>query len=600
MRQKKRLLWQLYPSYLIITLVALVAVTWYASGALKSFYLKQIAGDLQSRALLLEKQILQFMGPLDADVIDALCKEIGEPSATRITVVLPSGTVIGDSVEAPSKMDNHALRPEIIKAKEGLVGSSIRFSSTLKQKMMYVAIPLKSQNKIVAVIRTSLPVTSIDEKLTSIQTQIAFGGLLIALLAAGISLYVSRRISRPMEEMKQGAEYFAKGELSHRLPHSDLLELDALSQAMNEMALQLEGRIKTAINQRNEIEAVLSSMVEGVIAVDLNECIISLNPAAAKIFNVNVLQIRGQSIQEVVRNPQIQKFLKKALTSEEQLEEDITLHQEEERILYAHSTPLRDAEAKRRGVLMVINDVTQLRQLENMRKDFAANVSHEIKTPLTAIKGFVETLLHNTVDEPEETRRFLDIIAKHVDRLTAIIDDLMKLSRIEQQDEKQDIRREAKKIREVIQNAIQSCFEKAQASRINIELECEENIFAKIDATLIEQAIFNLLDNAINYSREHSVVNVSAYEKDNKIIINIQDHGTGISKEHLSRLFERFYRVDKARSRSLGGTGLGLAIVKHIIQAHGGRVLVVSTPGEGSTFSLHLPLKQNQIPDEPS
>jgi two-component system phosphate regulon sensor histidine kinase PhoR len=218
MKKKKRLLWQLYPSYLLITLISLVAVTIYATSSLREFYLDRIAGDLQARAYLLEKQILQFLGPLDTQVIDALCKELGKPSKTRITVILPSGTVIGDSDDDPDRMDNHLLRPEVIQAKKGRVGKSIRFSTTLQQKMMYVAIPLMDNKKIVALIRTSLPVTAMDEKLKSVQTQIAFGGLLIALVAAGISLYVSRRISRPIEKMKEGAEHFARGDLLHLLP----------------------------------------------------------------------------------------------------------------------------------------------------------------------------------------------------------------------------------------------------------------------------------------------------------------------------------------------------------------------------------------------
>jgi two-component system phosphate regulon sensor histidine kinase PhoR len=391
--------------------------------------------------------------------------------------------------------------------------------------------------------------------------------------------------------MKKGAEQFAVGDLSHRLLETNLEEMDGLADALNQMAAQLDDRIKTIMEQRNELEAVLSSMQEGVIAFDVDERIININQAAARIFQCEPADLLNRTVQEAIRNPEVQRFIRDALYTSENLESDITLYQEDERIIHAHSTSLFDSGGTSTGILVVLNDVTQLRQLENMRRDFAANVSHEIKTPLTAIKGFVETLHHNTVDSPEESQRFLDIITKHVDRLTAIIDDLMKLSRIEQQDEKQEIILKTEPIKRVIQRAIQTCQEKTKAKKINIDLECEEDISAKIDATMIEQAVFNLLDNAINYSHEQSVVKVSAYEKDKEIIINVQDHGIGISKEHLSRLFERFYRVDKARSRSLGGTGLGLAIVKHIAQAHGGRVSVESTPGQSSIFSLHLPIK---------
>ena len=321
----------------------------------------------------------------------------------------------------------------------------------------------------------------------------------------------------------------------------------------------------------------------------MDEQVISINKAAARIFENLPENLLNRSIPEVIRNPDLQKFINKALTSKKNLEEDITLYQGGERILYVHNTPLEDLDSQRRGILVVLNDVTHLRKLENMRKDFAANVSHEIKTPLTAIKGFVETLRTGDRAEPKETERFLAIIEKHVDRLTAIIEDLMKLSKIEQQDEKSDIHLEEGSVKSVISSAIQTCREKAKAKKITIDLVCPEDISFQCDSRLMTQAMVNLLDNAINYSNEKSDIKISASLKNDEIMIRVQDHGIGIPKENLSRLFERFYRVDKARSRELGGTGLGLAIVKHIAQAHGGRVSVESILGKGSTFSLHLP-----------
>jgi two-component system phosphate regulon sensor histidine kinase PhoR len=589
MRKKKRLLWQLFPSYLLITIVSLSAVTWYASNSLRNFFLDQTAADLLVRAHLLEKQIIQFLGPLDANVIDALCKEIGQSSATRITVILPSGIVIGDSNEDPAIMDNHALRTEVIEAKKGNVGRSIRFSTTLQKNMMYVAIPLSDHKRIIAVIRTSLPITAIDKELKSIQSKIALGGLLIALLAAGISLYVSRRISQPIEKVKEGAEFFARGDLSHRLPETNLIEISSLADTMNKMASQLDDRIKTIINQKNELEAVLSGMIEGVIAFDMDERIISINQAAARIFESMPKDMLNRSIQEVIRNPELQQFVTQALSSTDNLEGDITLYHEDERIIYLHSTPLRDSNSDQIGVLVVMNDVTQVRRLENIRRDFAANVSHEIKTPLTAIKGFVETLRYGSVKNPEEIERFHSIIEKHVNRLTAILEDLISLSRIEQDDEKKAIKLRKNPIKNVLQTAIGNCREKADLKEITIDHVCEENISAMIDPPLLEQALVNLLDNAIKYSEAESTIHVEAKQINDEIILSVKDQGCGVGKEHLPRLFERFYRVDKARSRKLGGTGLGLAIVKHIAQAHEGRIHVESTPGKGSTFEIYLP-----------
>ncbi len=589
MKKKKRLLRHLFPSYLLITLISLVAVTWFASSSIRNFFLEQTAVDLLTRARLLENQILQFLGPLENRLIDAMCKEIGVSSATRITVILPSGRVIGDSDEDPVIMDNHALRPEVIAARKGNVGQSIRRSTTLQKRMMYVAIPLKDKEKTIAVIRAALPVTAIDQALKSIQIKIMLGGLFIALLAAGISLYVSRRISRPIENLKQGADFFARGDLSHRMPGTDLVEIDSLIEALNQMAGQLEDRLNTIVRQKNELTAVLSSMTEGVMAVDMKERIISINKAAARIFETLPENLLNRSIPEVIRNPDLQKFINNALSSNKNLEEDITLYQGGERILYVHNTPLEDPDGQRRGILVVINDVTHLRKLENMRKDFAANVSHEIKTPLTAIKGFVETLRTGEGAEPKETDRFLAIIEKHVNRLTAIVEDLMKLSKIEQEDEKSDIHLEESSVKNVILSAVQTCRAKADAKEITVDIVCTEDISLRLDSRLMAQAMVNLLDNAINYSSENGEIQISASLREKELRISVQDHGIGIPKEHLSRLFERFYRVDKARSRELGGTGLGLAIVKHIAHAHGGRVSVESTLGKGSTFSMHLP-----------
>jgi two-component system phosphate regulon sensor histidine kinase PhoR len=591
MKKKKRLLRHLFPSYLLITLISLIAVTWFASRSIRIFYLEQTASDLLARARLMENQMSQFFGSLEPRVIDTMCKEIGVISATRITVILPSGRVIGDSNEDPTIMDNHALRPEVITALKGNVGKSIRFSMTLQKEMMYVAIPLKDKEKIIAVIRAALPVTAIDQALKAIQIKIMLGGLFISLLAAGISLYVSRRISRPIEKLKKGADFFARGNLSHRMQGTDLVEIDSLIEALNQMAGQLEDRLNTIVRQKNELTAVLSSMAEGVIAVDMDERIISINKAGARIFEDLPENLLNRSIPEAIRNPVLQKFIKKALSSKENLEEDITLYQRGERILYVHHTPLEDALGQQSGILVVMNDVTHLRKLENMRKDFAANVSHEIKTPLTAIKGFVETLRTSEDVDPKETQRFLSIIEKHVNRLTAIIEDLMKLSKIEQQDETSEIHLEESSVKSVILSAIQTCREKTNAKNITVNLACPDDISARVDSRLMAQALVNLLDNAINYSREKSEIQISAALKDKELRISVQDHGIGIPKEHLSRLFERFYRVDKARSRELGGTGLGLAIVKHIAHAHGGHVSVDSTLGKGSTFSLNLPVR---------
>ncbi|MFV9691805.1 MAG: ATP-binding protein [Desulfobacteria bacterium] len=589
MPKKKRLLWQLYPSYLLITVISVMGVTWYASSSLRQFFLGQTASDLEARARLVEKQIEECLDPPDEKCVDLLCKRIGRRASTRITIILPSGKVIGDSREDPAKMDNHVDRPEFMQALTGPSGNSMRYSRTLEKNMMYVGIPVRANEQTLAVVRTSIPVTAIDVALKEIQIRIAGAGLVIALFAAALSLIVSRRITRPIEELKKGAESFARGDFQCTLPVSESEEIGGLAEAMNEMARQLHERINTIIGQRNEIEGVLCSMIEGVIAVDMDERVLSMNNAAARMFGCNASEAQGRSIQEIVRNTVLREFVTDTLSSEKPVERDVVLSSNGDLFLSGHGTLLQDAQGKQIGALIVLNDVTRLRRLEEIRRDFVANVSHEIKTPITAIKGFVETLREGAVKNPDDAERFLGIIEKHVERLEAIIEDLLSLSRIERGTEREENGLVENSVKDVLETAIQVCEVGAVARKIDIELSCPENLFAKMEPRLLEQAVVNLLDNAVKYSNEESSIRVEASQGEGEIILSVRDEGCGIEKKHLSRLFERFYRVDKARSRQLGGTGLGLAIVKHIAQAHGGHVNVESTPGKGSTFSIYLP-----------
>ncbi len=588
--KKRKLLWQLYPSYLIVILVSLLAVNWYTSNYLRDFFLHRTETDLKTQSLLIKQQITKSLKSSDISSVDRQCKVLGKDAPTRITVIMPDGTVIGDSEEDPLKMDNHRDRPEIITAFSGKEGASIRYSNTLQKKMMYKAIPVVIDNQLIAVLRTSIPVTYIDNEIHKIQLRIIWTGLVIALLASVVCFFISRRISAPIEELEYSAEKYAAGELGHRLSPSPIAEFSTLANAMNKMAAELEDRLRRIETQRNEYEAVLSSMREGVIAVDTDEHLLSINQAAIDMLNTNLKEFKGLSIQAVVRNTELQNQLVETMASGNPKENDIIVHKEGEKIINTKSSPLYDSEGNRIGALLVLNDVTQLRQLDKMRSDFAANVSHELKTPLTAIKGFVETLMEGAVENIEDAKRFLEIISKHVNRLNYIIDDLLHLSRIEQLGEKNDITVSDISIKDAIQTSISICAKKASEKNIGINQDCSEDIRISGDSSLLEQAFINLLDNAIKYSDDGTHVLVHCFTEAEDVVIRFKDQGSGIASEHLPRLFERFYRVDKARSRKLGGTGLGLAIVKHIVQAHNGHINVESTLGEGSTFEVHLPV----------
>ncbi len=474
---RRPLLWQLFPSYVVIIALSLAAVTWYATSSLREFHRDEVARELEARARVIERQAEKLLAPEAAAALDALCKDLGKRSATRITVMLPSGQVIGDSDEDPAKMENHASpsRPEMTAALRGETGTSVRHSATLDKNMMYLAVPIRREGKMVGVLRTSLPVTAIEEALEGVHRRLALAGLAVGIVAAVFSLWISHRVSKPLAAMRQGAERFARGELEARVEVPNTEELAALAEALNQMAAQLGERLNL------------------------------------------------------------------------------------------------------------------IGRLEGIRRDFVANVSHELKTPITSIKGFVETLLEGAASKPEDARRFLGIIAKQADRLNAIIEDLLLLSRLEQENSKPSISVTDCRLKGVLQAAIQVCCLQAEEKGIAVALHCPDDLSARVNAPLIEQAVVNLVDNALKYSEPGKSVEVKSGQTASETLITVTDHGCGIETEHLPRLFERFYRVDKARSRKLGGTGLGLAIVKHIVQAHQGRVEVESTPGVGSSFTLVLP-----------
>jgi two-component system phosphate regulon sensor histidine kinase PhoR len=586
---RHRIFWQVYISFLLIVVLSVVAVAWYASESQRRMYLSETASDLEARARLLEPQIAQLLFAGDAAGIDHLCKVLGMNSGTRLTVVLPSGVVIGDSDGDPQAMEDHGDRPEMAEALATGHGTSVRFSNTLQQTLMYVAVKSTHGGETVGVVRTAIPVTSIDQVLYSTRLKMATGGLIVALIAAVVALFVSRRISRPLEELKEGAERFASGDLTTRLPVPESEEIGALAEAMNDMAAQLHRRIGAITQQRNEQEAILGSMAEGILAVDTDERLMNLNRVAVNLLDLDIDTAMGLTLQETVRNTELQRIVGATLETREPIDAEIVISGEEDRIVKVSATSLRDAEGNDIGAVLVLNDVTRIRRLESMRREFVANVSHELKTPITSILGSVETLLDTDLRTQEDTREFLSIILRQADRLYKIVEDLLTLSRIERESEEREIELERWRLKKILQSSIQTCETGAAAKQVQIDLVCDDDLEVTANALLLEQAVVNLLDNAVKYSDEGKIIEVHADIKDDSVRIIVRDYGCGIEKRHLPRIFERFYRADKARSRKLGGTGLGLAIVKHIVLAHGGQVNVQSVPGKGTTFSISLP-----------
>ncbi len=417
--------------------------------------------------------------------------------------------------------------------------------------------------------------------------------LIGAALFGGAMLVILVLLSRSLKQLRRGATRFAEGDLSQRVVVTGPLQISALAESLNSMAAQLDDRLNAVVQQRNELGAVLGSMVEGVLAIDHEQNILSLNPAAAELLGLDPLTTIGRSILECIRNPALQQFVSHTLDQDAAVQAEITIRPahsdvDDDRQLEVQSAILRDAAGRRIGAVIVLHDVTQLRRLENVRREFVANVSHEVKTPVSAIKAAVETLLDTESDRGDESKRFLEMILRQADRMAAIVDDLLALARIEQSAEQITAELSSGRIAPVLMAARETSQANADQRQMQVELECENNLTARINAQLLEQAVVNLLDNAIKYSPTGSRVHLCGRRADNEVIIEVIDEGKGIEPQHLPRLFERFYRTDKARSRAMGGTGLGLSIVKHIAEAHGGRVSVESRINKGSTFRIHL------------
>lgn len=347
--------------------------------------------------------------------------------------------------------------------------------------------------------------------------------------------------------------------------------------------------ISKFIAKEQERDLVLASMREGVIVLDRSERISTLNGAAADVLGVMIERARGRPLQELVNNPELETFIRRAVKSSEPMEQVITMGSEVDRHIEAYGQELRDSTGRSVGALIVLNDVTQLRRLETVRRDFIANVSHELRTPITSIKGFIETLMDGAIEEPEDRKRFFAIIVRQANRLSAIFDDLLRLSTIERDREQDDFQFDYQALLPIVSSAVEACLTKARDREVHLVIECASDLFAEINAGLVEQGLINLIDNAITYSEPHDTVKVAVNDEGEAMLLSVIDEGCGIDPAHLSRIFERFYRVDKSRSRSAGGTGLGLAIVKHIAQAHGGVAEVQSEFGKGSTFSIRIP-----------
>ena len=594
---RARFFWKLGLTYFALLLGVLLAAYLYSSHVLLRDYIRFAGDNLASLTSLAQARPPRLD---DAAELRAWTEWMAT-SGARVTVIDNMGQVLADSGHDPETMENHSNRPEIQQAFASGEGQSVRHSA-LGRDLVYRAVRYQPPTGSPVVIRMAFPLSGIDFSLAELRRRLLVAALAIVLVGGAISLIYFRVFTARAEKLQRFAHRVAQGDFRPLPSERSRDELSDLTDALNEAAAWMDGTIRSLSGERNRSSAILRSMVEGVAVIDAQERIVFSNRAFSEILNLDPAAIEGRPVIEVVRNSDLLGLIRRALKGEEGLQTDVAIGIVQQRSFSITATPVQALEAaglpgggappsaeKPSGAVVVLHDVSELRRLERVRQDFVANVSHEFKTPLTAIQGFAETLLAGAMDDPRSNRRFLEIIRDHATRLARLTDDLLKLARIEAG--KLEVEFFPVQLLEQIERCAEITLLQATRKLITLELNIPPGLPAvRGDASLLREVLQNLLDNAIQYTPEGGHIHVSATAGAREAMITVADTGIGIPLADQERIFERFYRVDAARSREAGGTGLGLSIAKHIVEAHGGRLWVESEVGHGSRFSFSIPL----------
>ncbi len=591
---KNRLIVKFFLSYLIVVLLLFVFFYLYAGAIIKDFHIAFLSKKMQEEAKIVSR-LLPF--GLDGEALDKVCRDLARDLGVRITLIALNGKVLCDSDEASITMENHGTRPEVKEALNNGSGRSVRYSTTVRHEMLYQAILEREKNR-GRIVRISVPLNSIEEAESSIRQAIFAGLLLVSGLGLFLAFLFSRHLERRVKQMVEFSENVSEGSFSRgpiQVKEKD--ELSVLEKNLNEMSRSIQEKIKGITAEKEKVESILRCMIEGLLVVDTQGRVILLNQNAQKMFNLAPHQnLHGASLLEVSRHPEMKRLMEEVLAcdcSKECFIKEVSL--DEGKWFRVNAVSLKDGDERALGYLLVFHDVTELKRLENVRADFVANVSHELRTPLTSIRGYAETLLRSPPADPKDTEHFLSIIQSQSERLGRLIDDLLTLSDLESG--KIHLAKENVAVRDLIGRVLEIFQDQARKKGITLSHAIEHNLPPILgDPDRLQQLLINLIDNAIKYTSAGGQVKVAAdlalfSENPGQPMVEIAvvDTGCGIPEKDIPRLTERFYRVDKARSRELGGTGLGLAIVKHIVQAHGGFLKIGSQVQKGTTVRVFLP-----------
>jgi len=568
-------------AFLLIAVSLLVAdffITRYTSRREVQSVERQLEGE--ARILATEVAVVEPPG------LEAWAHSAAQRTNARVTVINPAGVVLADSHHDPESMENHAGRPEIQAAHRQGVGTSIRHSATINRDLCYLALGLSYRDQPGYILRLALPLEDVDNSIAAVRWRILGASLAAALVALVVAFFFSRSFTTRIGRLRAFAEGLGKERFSPTsLPDGDD-ELGALGRSLSSTALQLRSLVERLSVESEQREAILTSMVEGVLAVDNNLRITFANESFSRAVGAPLPVPSQAPLVEVVRNPELREILSGVLAGGQSVRRRLPLPGAAERVFEVQAAPLASGPA--RGAIAILHDITDLERLERIRRDFVANVSHELRTPLTAIRGYAETLLEGALEDQENNRRFLEIIKAHAIRLNNISSDLLTLSELESG--KGRPTPEPVSVRTAAESALRTVEAEARLREVSLTRGRMEDARILGDRLQIEQVLVNLLDNAVKFNRPSGDVRLEiTFPAENQVSISITDTGIGIPHEDVGRIFERFYRVDKARSREVGGTGLGLSIVKHIVERMNGTVNVESQLGKGSTFTLQFP-----------
>ena len=589
------LFWKFAFALLALLVSVLIAVDFIAERSLRNEYERTVFEQLAAAGRIAQAHLPRWSpaSPGHPEDFSALNEWVAQLAAggARVTVITAEGKVLADSQSDPRTMENHATRPEVLEAMREGAGRSIRHSVTINRELLYYAVRQNTAAGTPIIVRFALPLETVDLVLRSFRHRLWFASLFILLIAGAIALFFSRSLTGRIDRLKEFSRRVAEGDF-RPLPRDGSGDaLDALGISLNRSAARLDRTIHTLTEERNLSSSILGSMVEGVAVVNGSERLLFANPGFAEILGLDVPPTSGSALVEIVRQTELLEAVRKVLGGELRVQSEIvtgTLRQH-----YFAITVAAVRAGDTTGAVVVLHDITELRRLERVRRDFVANVSHELRTPLTAIQGFAETLLAGAIDDPQNRTRFLEIILEHSHRLARLTEDLLVLSKMDAERLELEIQRLH------VSQLMESCLETAQRRAAEKDLRISLNLPEDLpdiagDRRRLAEVLQNLLDNAIQYTLPGGQISISARVGEAEVIFTVSDTGIGIPKADQPRIFERFYRVDVARSREAGGTGLGLAIAKHLVEVHGGRLWVDSEVGRGSQFHFSVPLFDSQ------